>query len=169
MSTITIRDLYLAELTDLYDTEQQVLRELPLLAANATAAELRDAFDDHYRETQRHLQRLDAIFRRLEERPRGANCRAVRAIIEDARLRNGQVDRGTALDGALIAVGQHIEHYEIAGYRCARTYAMTLDDLTGAEELQETLEEEGGMDRKLVELAMAGGLTATSHLRSLSH
>ena len=169
MSTITLRDLYLAELTDLYDAEQQLLFELPLLAASATAAELRAAFDIHYLETQRHLERLARIFRDMDERPRGIACRALRAIIEDARLRNGQVHR-TALDGALIAVAQRIEHYEIAGYRSARTYAVSLADLAGADILQETLEEEGGMDRRLVELAMAGSLSSAGHQpRSLSH
>jgi ferritin-like metal-binding protein YciE len=169
MATITLRDLYLAELTDLFAAEQLLLYELPLLAAGATAAELREAFDAHYLQTQQHLERLARIFRALDERPRGGTCRALRAIVDDARTRNGHVDR-TALDGALIAVGQRIEHYEIAGYRSARTYAVSLDDLAGADVLQETLDEEGGMDRRLVELAMAGSLTTPGHHpRVLSH
>ena len=169
MATITLRDLYLAELTDLYDAEQLLLFELPLLAASATAAELREAFDIHYLQTQQHLERLAGIFRALDERPRGATCRALRTIVDDARMRNGRVDR-TALDGALIAVAQRIEHYEIAGYRSARTHAVSLEDLAGADVLLETLNEEGGMDRRLAELAMAGGLTAPGHQpRSLSH
>jgi ferritin-like metal-binding protein YciE len=162
--SVTLRELYLAELNDLYDAEQQVLRELPLLSAGASSVELRDAFDVHYRQTQQHITRLEALFRYLDERPRLVSSRALRTIIEDSRLRYAQVDRGAVRDAALIAAAQRIEHYEIAAYRCARTYAVSIADLNGADILNETLEEEGGMDQRLVELAMAGGLTTTGHL-----
>ena len=164
-----LRDLYFAELNDLYDVEQQVLRELPLLAAGATSDELRETFDAHYRQTQQHLHRLENLFRSLDERPRIVSCRSLRAIIEDARARYSHLERSKARDAALIAAGQRIEHFEIAAYRCAHTYAVSLADLTGATVLQETLDEEGGMDERLVRLALAGGLTAASPTRALSH
>ncbi len=163
-----LRDLYFAELNELYDAEQQALRELPLLAAGATADELREAFDAHYRQTQRQLGRLEGLFRYLDERPRIVSCRSLRTIIEDARLRYSHLERGKARDAALIAAGQRIEHFEIAAYRSAHTYAVTLADLNGANVLQETLEEEGGMDERLVRLALAGGFSAAGP-RVLSH
>ena len=156
MSLGTLRELYLTELNDLYDAEHQVLRELPLLSANASSDELREAFDRHYVQTLRHVDRLQALFRYLDERPRRVTCRPLRAIIEDSRLRNAPLSRGAALDAALIAAGQRIEHFEIAAYRSARTYAVSIDDAEGASVLQETLDEEGGMDTRLLELAMAG-------------
>jgi ferritin-like metal-binding protein YciE len=164
MSSVTIRDLYVAELSDLFDAEHQTLRELPLLAAGATAIELRDAFDRHYLETQRHLDRLTALFRDLEEWPRGTACHSLRVIIEDARMLNASVRRGAALDAALISMAQRIEQFEIAGYRSAWAHAMSLANATGIEVLQETLDEEGGMDRRLMELA-AGGITAADGFR----
>jgi ferritin-like metal-binding protein YciE len=169
MTAVTVRDLYIAELNDLYEAEQQLLRELPLLSAGATSAELREAFDTHYRETQQHVARLEQLFRQLDERPRPVACRALRGIIEDARLRNSHLDRGEALDAALIAAAQRIEHYEIAAYRCARTYALTLQDADGAEVLQETLREEGGMDERLEKLAAVGGPSTTNPARTLTH
>jgi ferritin-like metal-binding protein YciE len=169
MTKVTLRDLYLSELNDLYDAEQQVLRELPLLAAGASSVELRDAFDNHYRATQQHLARLEQLFLSLDERPRPVNSRGLRGIIEDARLRNGHLERGDALDAALIGAALRIEHYQIAAYRCARTYALSLADGPAAEFLEATLEEEGGMDRKLAQLAAVGSLTATNPPRTLSH
>jgi ferritin-like metal-binding protein YciE len=169
MSPGPLRDLYLAELNDLYDAEQQVLRELPLLAAAATADELREAFDVHYRQTQQHLHRLDALFRYLDEWPRRVTCRGLRTIIEGSRLGYAHLNRGSALDAALIAAGQRIEHFEIAGYRCARTYAMSMAESIGVGVLLETLDEEGGMDQKLLELAMVGGLSAANPVRLISH
>jgi ferritin-like metal-binding protein YciE len=168
MITGTLRELYVAELNDLYAAEHQVLRELPLLSAGATSDELRAAFDAHYLQTLRHVDRLEALFDHLDERPRVVPCRGLRAIIEDARLRNGYLSPGAALDAALMAAGQRIEHYEIAAYRCARTYAMALADGRGAEMLLETLSEEDGMDQRLVALAMAGSLADPGHLKVAS-
>ena len=168
MSLITLRDLYVAELSDLYAAERQLLQELPLLSAGATSDELRETFDTHYRQTLRHIDRLETLFEHLEERPRVTLSRALRALIEESRTRNALLPPGRELDAALIAEGQRLEHYEIAAYRCARTYAMSLADALGINLLQETLDEEGGMDQKLMELAMAGSLTGTGHLRVAS-
>ena len=161
MPSVTIRDLYVVELTELYDAERQILCELPLLAAAATADDLRHAFDEHYRRTQRHVERLEEIFRDLDERPRGTGSRGLRAIIEDARLRNSQLDRGAALDAALLALAQRLEHHEIGAYRSARMYAERIDDRSVAL-LDETLAEEEGMCRRLEALAAADAIGGVS-------
>jgi len=162
MTTVALRDLYLAELNDLYDAEQQMLRELPLLAAGASSAELREAFDGHYRQTQQHVARLERLFVHLDERPRPVTCQALREIIEDARPRHERVEPGDLRDASLIAAAQRIEDYEIAAYRRAHEYALSLSDADGAEMLLETLNEEGGMQQQLAELAAAGSVLAAN-------
>src|SRR5687768_18231726 len=92
MTAVALRDLYVAELNDLYDAEQQILRELPLLSAGATSAALRDALDAHYVQTQQHVSRLETLFRHLDEWPRPEPARALRALIEDSRLHNAHVE-----------------------------------------------------------------------------
>ena len=169
MTPVALRDLYLAELNDLYDAEQQVLRELPLMAAGATSPELRGAFDAHYRQTQQHVARLEQLFALLDERPRPVNCRALRGIIEDARFRNGHLERGEALDAALIAEARRMEHYEIAAYRSARAFATSLSDVHGAGVLQATLDEEGGMEQRLAQLAAVGGQLTAHRATQQSH
>jgi ferritin-like metal-binding protein YciE len=169
MTAVALRDLYLAELNDLYDAEQQMLRELPLLAAGATSAELREAFDAHYRQTQQHVERLERLFAHLDERPRAVSCRALRGIIEDARFRNEHLERGEMLDASLIAAAQRIEHYEIAAYRSAHAFALSLSDVDGAGLLQETLDEEGGMQQRLAKLAAVGSLLTTNRPRTYAH
>ncbi len=158
MPIVTIRDLYVVELTELLDAEQQVLCELPLLASAATADELRHVFDEHYRQTHEQVTRLEGIFREMDERPRGAGSRGLRAIIEDARLRTALLDRGPARDAALLAVGQRIAHHEIGAYRSALTYAGRLVDRRGAARLEDALKEEDGMSRRLEALAAAGAV-----------
>ena len=157
MTAVALRGLYLAELNDLFDAEQQGLCELPLLAAGATSPALRDAFDAHYRQTQQHVARLEQLFALLDERPRSVSCRALRGIIEDARVRNGHLERGDARDASLIAEAQRMEHYEIAAYCSAHAFAMSLSDSEGAEVLQTTLDEERGMEQRMVQLSAVGG------------
>lgn len=156
MPIVTIRDLYVVELTELLDAEQQVLCELPLLSSAATADGLRHVFDEHYRQTLEHVTRLEWLFREIDERPRGTGSRGLRAIIEEARLRTALLDRGPARDAALLAVGQRIAHHEIGAYRSALIYAARLVDRRGAARLEETVKEEDGMSRRLEALAAAG-------------
>src|SRR5688572_9952086 len=152
MPVVTLRDLYTVELTDLFDAEQQILRELPGMAARATSAELRQAFEDHYEQTQVHIERLELLFRQLDERPRLQPSEAMRGIIRETHRRAADAERGETLDAALIAAAQRIEHYEIAGYGCACNYAAILNDRDAARILQQTLDEERYSDRRLTEI-----------------
>ncbi len=156
MPTATLRDLYAAELHDLFDAEQQILQELPGMAARATSAELRHAFEDHYEQTQVHIERLELLFRQLAERPRLQPSEAMRGLVQEARRRAADAEPGEVLDAALIAAAQRIEHYEIAAYGCARSYAGTLGDAPAARLLQQTLDEEGRADQRLTEIAERG-------------
>ena len=152
MPIVTLRDLYIAELQDLYDAEQQILQELPAMAARATSSELRRAFDHHLEQTQVQTQRLDLIIRQLDIR-QGEPCEAIRGLIAEARRVTHQCERGDVLDAALIGAAQRIEHYEIAAYGCARTYARTLGDGENEKLLDQTLQEEGDADHRLSRLA----------------
>jgi ferritin-like metal-binding protein YciE len=152
MPIVTLRDLYIAELRDLYDAEQQILQELPSMAGRATSSELRKAFEHHLEETQVQIQRLDLVFRQLDLRP-GEPCEAIQGLIAEARRITHECERGDVLDAALIGAAQRIEHYEIAAYGCARTYARTLGDEETAKLLNQTLQEEAEADRVLTRLA----------------
>jgi ferritin-like metal-binding protein YciE len=152
MPIVTLRDLYIAELQDLYDAEQQLLQELPAMAAKATSSGLRRAFEHHLEQTHAQIQRLDLIFRQLDIH-QGEPCEAIRGLIAEARRITHQCERGEVLDAALIGAAQRVEHYEIAGYGCARTYARTLGDVESEKLLDQTLQEEGDADHRLSRLA----------------
>jgi ferritin-like metal-binding protein YciE len=156
MPIVTLRDLYAAELHDLFDAEQQILQELPGMAARATSAELRQAFEEHYEETQVHIERLELLLRQLDERHRLDPCDGVRGIVAGARRLATEAERGEVLDAALIGAAQRIEHQEIAAYGCARTYAHTLGDAEAEHLLQQTLNEEVRADARLTAIAERG-------------
>jgi Mn-containing catalase len=141
--------LYVVELSEIYESEQEILRQLPLMAARAGSTPLREVFEGHYRATLRHVDRLMTIFERLDERRRPTLAPAIRGLVEEARLRQATVERGDLLDLALVDAGRRMERYEIAAYNAARTYAQRLGDGGGASLLTDTLDEERQMDERL--------------------
>ena len=156
MPTVTLRDLYAAELHDLMNAEKQIVAELPVMASRATSVRLRRAFEDHHAETRVQIERLRLLLEQLNEPPRGVPSGAIAALIEDSRGRLDETERGETLDAALIGAAQRIEHYEIASYGTARSYAESLGDYDAVRILQQTLDEEGHTDHVLTKLAERG-------------
>ncbi len=156
MSTVTLRDLYAAELHDLMNAERQFVAELPIMASRATAARLQRVLEDHHAETKIQIERLRLLLEQLNETPRVVPSGAVAALIEDARRRLDETERGETLDAALIAAAQRMEHWEMATYGTARSYAEALGDYDAVRMLQQTLDEEGHTDHVLTKLAERG-------------
>jgi ferritin-like metal-binding protein YciE len=156
MPIVTLRDLYIAELRDLFDAERQIISSLPDMVAAATSSELRDALSDHLEQTTVQLQRLELLLRKLNVCEPAHPCEAMRGLVAEGRRRIADTERGDVLDAALIGAAQRIEHYEIAAYGCARTYARTLRDEEAASLLQQTLDEEGAADHRLSRIAERG-------------
>jgi ferritin-like metal-binding protein YciE len=153
MKIQSLHDLYLEELRDLYDAETQLLKALPKMAEKASSEDLRDAFQEHLQVTQSQVERLDEVFEMLEQKSKGKKCEGMKGLIEEAKDIMSQKIEPDVLDAGLIAAAQKIEHYEIAGYGCVRTYAEILGYDDQAELLQETLDEEKETDEELTELA----------------
>jgi len=151
----SLKDLYIDELGDLYDAETQMIRELPRFAEAARAPELREALKKHCDESRLHLERLELIFTHWGERRRSSPCAGLAGIVQEADERLNEAATEDVRDAAIIGAAQRIEHYEIAAYGCARTYARRLNRLDEARLLQETLDEEGRTDRRLTDLAEA--------------
>jgi ferritin-like metal-binding protein YciE len=155
MAIASLKELYFDELGDLYDAETQMIRALPRLAEAARAPELRETLMRHCDESRLHLERLELIFTHWGIRRQEKTCQGVAGIVQEADERLNDATTDDVRDAAIIGVAQRIEHYEIAGYGCARTYARRLNRLDEARLLQETLDEEGRFDRRLTELAEA--------------
>lgn len=149
----SLHDLLISELKDLYSAETQLVKALPKIAKKATAPELKEALTDHLEETRGHVQRLEQIFDELEEKPRGKKCQAMEGLVEEGKeILEADAD-DMVRDAALIGACQRVEHYEIASYGCARTFAQLLGYDNAARLLEETLNEEKAADTKLNEIA----------------
>ena len=149
----SLHNLYVDELKDLYNAENQLLKALPKMAKAATAPELKDAFTEHLEVTRKQVERLEQIFTELGVSPKGKKCKAMEGLIEEGKEIMEEDGDPSVIDAALIAAAQRVEHYEMAGYGCVRTFANLLGYEDAEALLQETLDEEGEADKKLTELA----------------
>ena len=153
MKLETLTDLYFHELKDLYSAEKQLTRALPKMAKAATNEKLRAGFEQHLEETKEHVNRLEQILSSHGQTTRGPKCKGMEGLIEEGKELIEEEPDPEVLDAGLIASAQRVEHYEIAGYGCARTYAQLIGDKEGAKILQQTLDEEAATDEKLTALA----------------
>lgn len=153
MKLETLKDLYVDVLKDLYDAENKIVKALPKLAKAASSPELQQGFRQHLEQTEGHLERLNQVFRYLGEAAKPKKCKAIEGLLEEAEELLEAESDSEALDASLIAAAQKVEHYEIASYGCARTYAKVLGQNDAAELLEQTLKEEKQTDEKLSELA----------------
>jgi ferritin-like metal-binding protein YciE len=153
MDMDSLQKLFVHELKDLYSAENQILEALPKMAEKASNPELRQAFERHHRQTEEQVRRLDRIFDSLEHQPGGHKCRGMEGLIQEGEEVMKEAESDAVRDAGMIAAAQRVEHYEIAAYGTARTYARVLGNEDAAELLQQTLEEEGEADKQLTMLA----------------
>jgi ferritin-like metal-binding protein YciE len=154
MKLDSLNKLYLHELKDIYNGEQQILKALPKMAQTASSPELRAAFEEHLEQTRGHVDRLEQIFQKLDEPAKGQKCKGLEGIIDEGQEAIKDEDAPPAVcDAALIAAAQRVEHYEMAVYGTLRNYARRLGFEGQARLLQQTLQEEKETDQKLTTIA----------------
>jgi ferritin-like metal-binding protein YciE len=154
MEKNTLRELYLEELRDIYDAENQLIKALPKMAEAATSEDLRSGFEQHLEQTREHARRIERIFSNLGEKPTGKKCKAMQGLVAEGKEMIDDEDiEGEVKDAGLISSAQRVEHYEIAAYGTVRTYASILGEEDAASLLEQTLKEEKETDEKLSELA----------------
>jgi len=153
MKLDTLKKLYVEELRDVYNAENQLLKALPKMAKGASSDELKDAFETHLEQTKGHVERLDEIFEALGEKHTGKTCKAMQGLIEEGSEMLEEEGEESVIDAGLIGAAQRVEHYEIAAYGTLRTFAELLGEEDAVELLQQTLDEEGETDKLLTDLA----------------
>ena len=153
MELENLRDLYVHELKDLYSAEKQIIKALPKMVKAAKNRQLSSAFSQHLEQTRRQAKRLEDILASHDESTRGPKCQGMEGVLKEGDEMIGEDAQDEVRDAGLIAAAQRVEHYEMAGYGCARTYAELLGDKKGARLLDTTLREEEATDLKLTKLA----------------
>ena len=154
---MTLDDLFLDTLKDIYYAEKQIVKALPKMARAAQDPNLKAGFEKHMSETQGHIDRLEQVFEIIGKPARGKTCDAILGILEEGKSIIEDYKGTVSLDAGLIAAGQAVEHYEMARYGTLRTWAAQLGHSDAAKLLETTLLEERATDQALTKLAEVGG------------
>ena len=152
---MTLHELLVEEIKDLYHAEKQLTKALPKMAKAATNDDLRDAFESHLEETREQVTRLEEVFAVLDEKVKAKTCEGMQGIIEEGNDLMQEDADGSVLDAGLIAAAQRVEHYEIGADGTCVAWARLLGHDEAASLLEQTLEEEKAADEKLSALAEA--------------
>jgi ferritin-like metal-binding protein YciE len=153
MELATLKDLFVDQIKDLYSAETQIIEALPKMANAASDSKLQKAFLTHLKQTESQKMRLEKIAEAQGISPGGKRCKGAEGLLKEGSELIKEDADPSVRDAGLIAAAQRVEHYEIAGYGCARTYAKLLGEKDAAKLLQETLDEEGDTDKLLTEIA----------------
>jgi ferritin-like metal-binding protein YciE len=153
MKLDSLRTLLIDQVRHLYHAENQLKKGLARMSRAASSEELRQVLDEHRNRAEQQSLRLEEVFSHLDTRVKDKKCEGMQGLLQEARDLIDAEPEASVLDAGLIAVAQRIEHYEIAAYGTARTWAQDLGVPHVAELLQTTLEEETAGDRKLTDLA----------------
>ena len=149
----SLEELSIHALQDIYDAEHQALKAMPKMMAAVSSPQLKQAFEKHQQETQQQVQRLEQIFQAMGQQPSGVTCKAMQGLIAEAQEVLSMKGDATVMDVAIIAAAQKQEHYEIAAYGTAVTWAKLLGQNDAAKLLAQTLDEEEKTDKNLTRLA----------------
>jgi ferritin-like metal-binding protein YciE len=153
MKLETLNDLLVEQLKDLYSAETQIIEALPKMAEKANNPDLKASFQKHLAETEGHVRRLEQVFDTLGKDPKGHECKAMKGIIKEGEALMKEDADPDVMDAGLIAAAQRVEHYEIAGYGTACTYAEQLGKNDILQPLKQTINEEKMTDESLTALA----------------
>ncbi len=151
----SLDDLFVHQLQDIYYAEKQITKALPKMIGLATEPGLKAGFEQHLRETQNQIKRLEQVFQMHGQQPKAIDCPAIDGIIKEANETSGEISDKEVLDAALIASAQAVEHYEITKYGSLIAWAKQLGREDCAAVLQQNLDEEGATDKKLTAMAEA--------------
>jgi ferritin-like metal-binding protein YciE len=154
----TMEDLLLHGLKDIYYAENRIIKSLPKLIEKATNRDLTKGLKDHLEETKNQVARLDQVFKKLGEEPKGVRCPAIDGLIDEADEVAGEVVDKDVLDAAIVGSAQAVEYYEIARYGTLIAWAESVgqDDIVRL--LNSNLKEEKAADKKLSTVAVRKGV-----------
>lgn len=156
----TMDDLFLHSLQDIYYAEQQITKALPKMIEKATNPELKSGFKMHLEETKGQIGRLDQVFKKLGQEPKGTDCPAIDGIIKESNEVAGEIEDKSVMDAALITNAQAVEHYEINRYGTLIAWAESLGHDEVVRLLTATLNEEKATNTKLTTMAVRKGVNA---------
>ena len=153
MKFTSLEDILIDELKDLYSAENQLIKALTSIAKGVDSEDLRSIFEEHLKQTRKHVERLETICQKLDISPKGKKCVGMQGLIEEGTEMLNSKGESEPLEAGVIGAAQRVEHYEIAAYGTARAHARQLGFMEIADLLDQTLTEEKQANDKLTYIA----------------
>lgn len=138
----TARELYIHELTDLFDAEQRLVKALAEQERDSKLPELKKAFGEHRKQTENHVKRLQQVFKLAGEHPEDAECKGIKGIVEERASFKKEDPSDDLLAVFDIGAAIKIETYEICAYNAVIGLAEMLDEEDAIDLLQQNLNDE---------------------------
>jgi ferritin-like metal-binding protein YciE len=158
----TVLEVLTEELQDLYSAETQITKALPKMAKAATSPDLKKGFQLHLEQTEKHVERIESICKKLGIKPTGKKCEATAGLVKEGQEAIDEEATPEAKDLLLIGAARRVEHYEIAAYTGACDLAKALGETEALKTLSETLSEEVATDAKLAKAFVPAVAAATA-------
>jgi ferritin-like metal-binding protein YciE len=149
----SLQEVFVDQLKDLYSAETQLIKALPKMAKASSNPDLKKGFLAHLEQTKEHAKRLEKICASIKEKPTGKTCQATVGLVKEGKEAIDEKATPETKDVMLIAAGQRVEHYEMAGYAAACSLAKALDMTSALKLLSMTLSEETATEAKLAKAA----------------
>ncbi len=147
---MSLREVLLDELKDLYSAENQLVKALPKTAKAAETPELKQGFLTHLEQTKGQIERLKQIFELMGKKATGKHCDGMEGAIDEVKEALDEDSEGAVYDSGIVGASMRVEHYEIAGYSAAILMATALGETQVASLLKDTLAEEQTMSKQLI-------------------
>ena len=152
--TKNLEDLFKHLLQDMLYAENKITKALPKMAKKATDPKLQKGFEKHLKETEDQIEKLKKVFQLLDFKLKREKCEAIEGLLKEGESLMNEAEKGPALDAALIAAAQKVEHYEIASYGTLSAIADKLGHVDAGRILTKILDQEKATDEKLTELSI---------------
>ncbi len=152
-SSKQLDELFHNALKDIYFAEKKIVATLPKMAKAANSPELKESFEKHKVQSEGHVKRLDEVFAMIDAKPQAKTCDVIMGIVKEGEGLMEEYKGSPALDAALLAVAQAVEHYEISRYGTLKCWAEELGIDEAVSLLDDTLQEEEETDIALTALA----------------
>ncbi len=148
---MSLRDVLLDELRDLYSAENQLVKALPKMAKGAANDQLKTIFTEHLEETKGQVERLKQIFEQMDEKATGEHCMGMEGLVKEGQEQlEKDEDEDILKDLAIGGAALRVEHYEIAGYTTAISIAKALGEREVVATLTQTLNEEVNAGKRVL-------------------
>jgi ferritin-like metal-binding protein YciE len=145
----TGHELFVHGLNDMMDAEHQLLEALEENANDSSRADLKKAFEQHRRETEGQVKRLEQCFQILGEEQEETECHGIRGLIAEKKAFTEENPSEDLIDVFNVGAGIKAESYEICEYESLIDLAREMKHTKVAQLLRQNLKEEKATLKKM--------------------